>query len=65
MLIRQQQGMKHVMLHCLAGYNVRCPFLPPNIHVMRDGKPELLLNVVHPRQRGMYFLGFVQAHGTA
>ena len=40
-----------------------CPFLPGDLEVMRDDAPQLLLNVVHPAQRRIFFLGFVQAHG--
>ena len=46
-----------------AGYNVCCPFLPPGLEIMRGNKPELLLNMVHPAHRRIFFLGFVQAHG--
>lgn len=46
-----------------AGYNVCCPFLPPKVEVLKDDKPQLLLNVVHPEAPGIFFLGFVQAHG--
>ena len=46
-----------------AGYDVSCPFLPPNVEVLKEDKPQLLLNVVHPRAPGIFFLGFVQAHG--
>ncbi len=45
------------------GYNVCCPFLPPDVEVLKEDKPQLLLNVVHPRAPGIFFLGFVQAHG--
>ncbi len=48
---------------CCAGYNVKCPFLPTDIRVLKDGKPELMHLVVHPGLPGAYFLGFVQAHG--
>ncbi|BDA48576.1 Dimethylaniline monooxygenase [N-oxide-forming] 5 [Coccomyxa sp. Obi] len=48
---------------CATGYNVCCPFLPPNVEVLKEDKPQLLLNVVHPRAPGIFFLGFVQAHG--
>lgn len=59
-------GMGHnlvVMSASCAGYNVCCPFLPPNVEVLKEDKPQLLLNVVHPRAPGIFFLGFVQAHG--
>lgn len=46
-----------------AGYNVTCPFLPPGLEVVREDRPELLLNVAHPRDGRLFFLGFVQAHG--
>ena len=52
-----------VMSVCCAGYNVKCPFLPADIRVLKDGKPELMHLVVHPKLPGVYFLGFVQAHG--
>ncbi|CAL5223737.1 g6297 [Coccomyxa viridis] len=48
---------------CATGYNVKCPFLPTDIRVLKDGKPELMHLVVHPGLPGAYFLGFVQAHG--
>lgn len=40
-----------------------CPFLPPGLDVVREDRPELLLNVAHPAHARLYFLGFVQAHG--
>jgi hypothetical protein len=46
-----------------AGYNVSCPFLPPGLEIMAEDKPQLLLNVAHPAYAGIFFLGFVQAHG--
>ncbi|EIE27617.1 flavin-containing monooxygenase [Coccomyxa subellipsoidea C-169] len=48
---------------CATGYNVSCPFLPPKVEVLKGDKPQLLLNVAHPRAPGIFFLGFVQAHG--
>ena len=42
---------------------MKCPFLPSDIRVLRDAKPELMNLVVHPKLPGVYFLGFVQAHG--
>ena len=48
---------------CCAGYNCKCPFLPEDITVLKDSKPELMHLVVHPKMPGVYFLGFVQAHG--
>ena len=49
-------------VHC-AGYNVCCPFLPDDCSVMKDGRPQLMHLVLHPKLPGVYFLGFVQAHG--
>lgn len=46
-----------------AGYNVCCPFLPSEVEVLKEDKPQLLLNVAHPHAPGIFFLGFVQAHG--
>ena len=40
-----------------------CPFLPEDCSVMKDGRPQLMHMVVHPKLPGVYFLGFVQAHG--
>ncbi len=30
---------------------------------MENGKPELMHHIVHPKLPGVYFLGFIQAHG--
>ena len=30
---------------------------------MENGKPELMHHMVHPKLPGVYFLGFIQAHG--
>ena len=46
-----------------AGYNATCPFLPEDCTVTKDGKTELMHLVVHPKLPGVYFLGFIQAHG--
>ena len=46
-----------------AGYNATCPFLPEDCPVTKDGKTELMHLVVHPKLPGVYFLGFIQAHG--
>ena len=46
-----------------AGYNAKCPFLPEDCTVTKDGKTELMHLVVHPKLPGVYFLGFIQAHG--
>ncbi len=54
---------KLTVVLCCAGYNVKCPFLPADIRVLQNGKPELMHLVVHPKLPGVYFLGFVQAHG--
>ncbi|CAK0739800.1 hypothetical protein CVIRNUC_001197 [Coccomyxa viridis] len=48
---------------CATGYNVRCAFLPADCSVMENGKPELMHHIVHPKLPGVYFLGFIQAHG--
>ena len=46
-----------------AGYNAKVPFLPEDCPVTKDGKTELMHLVVHPKLPGVYFLGFIQAHG--
>ena len=56
-------GSCQATLCCCAGYSVKCPFLPADISVLKGGKPELMHLVVHPKLPGVYFLGFVQAHG--
>ena len=47
-----------------AGYNVTCPFLPAEAAPVVDGVLRLLRNVVHPAYPGLFFVGFVQAHGA-
>ena len=42
---------------------MRCAFLPRDCSVMENGKPELMHHMVHPKLPGVYFLGFIQAHG--
>lgn len=48
---------------CATGYNAKVPFLPEDCPVTKDGKTELMHLVVHPKLPGVYFLGFIQAHG--
>ena len=42
---------------------MRCAFLPADCSVMENGKPELMHHMIHPKLPGVYFLGFIQAHG--
>ena len=42
---------------------MRCAFLPANCSVMENGKLELMHHMIHPKLPGVYFLGFIQAHG--
>ena len=46
-----------------AGYNAKVPFLPKDCPVTKDGRTELMHLVVHLKLPGVYFLGFIQAHG--
>lgn len=45
------------------GYNIRFPFLSPEVIETRDNQVSLFKKVVHPQQPGLYFVGLVQPWG--
>ncbi len=45
------------------GYNVELPFLAPELRPLEGHRLELFLRVVHPEQRGLYFMGLFNVAG--
>ena len=45
------------------GYTVELPFLAPELRPLDGHRLELFLRVVHPRQRGLYFIGLFNVAG--
>lgn len=45
------------------GYQVDLPFLAPALRPLADHRLELFLRIVHPRQRGLYFVGMFNVAG--
>lgn len=46
------------------GYKIHFPFLPPEVYEVPANVMDLYLNVVHPEQPGLYFIGFIQPLGA-
>ena len=46
------------------GYNIRFPFLKPEVFEVKDNKIELYRRVVDPKLSGIYFLGLMQPVGS-
>ncbi|MDY3559747.1 NAD(P)-binding domain-containing protein [Gemmata sp. JC673] len=46
------------------GYDIRVPFLAPEVFDARDNEVRLYKLVVHPEHRGLYFIGLVQPWGA-
>ncbi len=45
---------------CATGYDYRIPYLDPGLFSWTHGRPELYLNVLHRRLRGLSVIGFVE-----
>lgn len=45
------------------GYNVELPFLAPELRPLDGHRLDLFLRVVHPTQRGLYFMGLFNVAG--
>jgi hypothetical protein len=46
------------------GYRPVVPFMDESLIFAADGKPRLLVNVVHPEHEGLFAAGFAQANGS-
>jgi len=45
---------------CATGYEYRIPYLDPGLFSWKNGRPELYLNILHRRLRGLSVIGFVE-----
>ena len=45
---------------CATGYEYRIPYLDPDLFTWKNGRPELYLNILHRRLRGLSVVGFVE-----
>ena len=46
------------------GYRPVVPFMEESLIFTADGKPRLLVNVVHPEHEGLFAAGLAQANGS-
>ncbi len=51
------------LIVCATGYNVHLPFCDRRIINWNNGKPELYLNVFHPRYDNLFVVGLIQPDG--
>ncbi len=48
------------LIICATGYKISFPFIQPNLLHWKQGRPDLFLNVFHPRADDLFLVGLIQ-----